>query len=71
MNNFSTKNIKKFILNKLVFILILFAFFNTKAYATTISFESHGGPEVASYDISTDTLGTLPSPTMDGYLLDG
>ena len=71
MNYFSIKNNKIFVLKKLVFILILFAFFNSKVYATTISFESHGGPNVASYDISTDTLGTLPSPTMDGYLLDG
>lgn len=71
MNYFSSKNNKIFILKKLVFILILFAVFNTNAYAATISFESHGGPSVSSYDISTDTLGTLPSPTMDGYLLDG
>ena len=71
MNYFSSKNNKIFILKKLVFILILFAVFNTNVYAATISFESHGGPSVSSYDISTDTLGTLPSPTMDGYLLDG
>ena len=71
MRNFDIKNNKILIFKKLVFILILFAFFNTKVYAATISFESHGGPDVASYDISTDTLGTLPSPTMDGYVLDG
>ena len=71
MKNFDIKNNKILIFKKLVFILILFAFFNTKVYAATISFESHGGPDVASYDISTDTLGTLPSPTMDGYVLDG
>ena len=56
---------------KLVFILILFVFVINKVDAATISFESHGGPEVDSYDISTDTLGTLPSPTMDGYQFDG
>lgn len=71
MMNFDIKNNKILIFKKLVFILILFAFFNTKVYAATISFESHGGPDVASYDISTDTLGILPSPTMDGYVLDG
>ena len=71
MNYFGIKNKKILILNKLVFILILFAVFNIKAYAATISFESHGGPSVASYDISTNTLGILPSPTMDGYLFDG
>ena len=64
-------NINYNIFAKLVLMLILFVFVINKVDAATISFESHGGPEVDSYDISTDTLGTLPSPTMDGYLFDG
>jgi uncharacterized repeat protein (TIGR02543 family) len=59
------------IFKKLVFILILFTFGINVAKAATISFESHGGPDVDSYEISTDKLGELPSPTMDGYLFDG
>lgn len=54
-----------------IFICFVALFCSKTALAATISFESHGGPSVASYDISTDTLGTLPSPTMDGYLFDG
>ena len=64
-------NINYNIFAKLVLMLILFVFVINKVDAATISFESHGGPEVDSYDISTDKLGTLPNPTMDGYLFDG
>ncbi len=54
-----------------IFICFVALFCGKTVLAATISFDSHGGPSVASYDISTDTLGALPSPTMDGYLFDG
>ena len=70
----SKNNKKLYIINKLVFILILFAMFliNTKVYASTISFESHDGSAVNSItkDID-DEMGDLPKSTRDGYIFDG